>query len=95
MNPTPPIIEIHGDDVTVEASYLAARLGEEPLDAPFTAAPFGSRPRLDGCAASDSSSSARARTTRDRATPAPTAPAAAALPSTVPAMAPRIPPVCR
>jgi Family of unknown function (DUF6522) len=27
MNPSPPIIEIHGDDVTVEASYLAARLG--------------------------------------------------------------------
>ena len=25
MNPFPPIIEIHGDDVTVEASYLAAR----------------------------------------------------------------------
>jgi len=25
MNPSPPIIEIHGDDVTVEASYLAAR----------------------------------------------------------------------
>ena len=24
---SPPIIEIHGDDVTVEASYLAARLG--------------------------------------------------------------------
>jgi hypothetical protein len=27
MNPSPPIIEIHGDDVTIEASYLAARLG--------------------------------------------------------------------
>ena len=27
MNSAPPIIEIHGDDVTVEASYLAARLG--------------------------------------------------------------------
>src|ERR1700733_5037916 len=27
INPPPPIIEIHGDDVTVEASYLAARLG--------------------------------------------------------------------
>ena len=27
MNPSPPAIEIHGDDVTVEASYLAARLG--------------------------------------------------------------------
>ena len=26
MNRSPPI-EIHGDDVTVEASYLAARLG--------------------------------------------------------------------
>ena len=26
MNPS-PVIEIHGDDVTVEASYLAARLG--------------------------------------------------------------------
>jgi hypothetical protein len=25
MNPSPPIIEIHGDDITVEASYLAAR----------------------------------------------------------------------
>src|SRR6266576_6678010 len=25
MNPSPPIIEIHGDDVTVEASYLAAQ----------------------------------------------------------------------
>ena len=25
MNPFPPVIEIHGDDVTVEASYLAAR----------------------------------------------------------------------
>jgi hypothetical protein len=25
MNPSPPVIEIHGDDVTVEASYLAAR----------------------------------------------------------------------
>ena len=31
MNPSPPIIEIHGDDVTVEASYLAARLGR-PVD---------------------------------------------------------------
>ena len=27
MNPSSPVIEIHGDDVTVEASYLAARLG--------------------------------------------------------------------
>ncbi len=27
MNPSPPVIEIHGDDVTVEAGYLAARLG--------------------------------------------------------------------
>src|SRR5216684_3845528 len=27
MNPAPPIIGIHGDEVTVEASYLAARLG--------------------------------------------------------------------
>ena len=27
MNPSPPLIEIHGDDVTAEASYLAARLG--------------------------------------------------------------------
>ena len=27
MNPSSPIIEIHGDDVTVEASYLAVRLG--------------------------------------------------------------------
>jgi hypothetical protein len=27
MNPSPPLIEVHGDDVTVEASYLAARLG--------------------------------------------------------------------
>ena len=27
MNPSPRIIEIHGDDVTVEASYLAVRLG--------------------------------------------------------------------
>jgi hypothetical protein len=27
MNPSLPVIEIHGDDVTVEASYLAARLG--------------------------------------------------------------------
>ena len=27
MNPSPPIIEIHNDDVTVEASYLAGRLG--------------------------------------------------------------------
>jgi len=25
MTPSPPVIEIHGDDVTVEASYLAAR----------------------------------------------------------------------
>ena len=25
MNPSPPIIEIHGDDITVEANYLAAR----------------------------------------------------------------------
>jgi hypothetical protein len=25
MNPSPPIIEIHDDDITVEASYLAAR----------------------------------------------------------------------
>ena len=25
MNPSPPVIEIHGDDVTVEASYLAAQ----------------------------------------------------------------------
>ena len=25
MNPSLPVIEIHGDDVTVEASYLAAR----------------------------------------------------------------------
>ena len=25
MTPPPPVIEIHGDDVTVEASYLAAR----------------------------------------------------------------------
>ena len=25
MNPSPPVIEIHGDDVMVEASYLAAR----------------------------------------------------------------------
>ena len=30
MNP-PSVIEIHGDDVTVEASYLATRLGL-PLD---------------------------------------------------------------
>ena len=27
MNPSPPVIEIHGDEVTVEATYLAARLG--------------------------------------------------------------------
>ena len=27
MNLSPPVIEIHGDDVTVEAGYLAARLG--------------------------------------------------------------------
>ena len=27
MDPSPPIVEIHGDDVTVEAAYLAARLG--------------------------------------------------------------------
>jgi hypothetical protein len=27
VNPFPPVIEIHGDDVTVEADYLAARLG--------------------------------------------------------------------
>ena len=27
MNPSLPAFEIHGDDVTVEASYLAARLG--------------------------------------------------------------------
>lgn len=27
MNPSPPVIEIHGDEVTVEAGYLAARLG--------------------------------------------------------------------
>ena len=27
MNPFPPVIEIHGDNVTVEAGYLAARLG--------------------------------------------------------------------
>ena len=27
MNPSRRVIEIHGDDVTVEASYLAARLG--------------------------------------------------------------------
>jgi hypothetical protein len=27
MNPSLPVIEIHGDDVTVEASYLAAQLG--------------------------------------------------------------------
>jgi hypothetical protein len=27
MNASPPLIEIHGDDVTVEATYLAARLG--------------------------------------------------------------------
>jgi hypothetical protein len=27
MQPSPPVIKIHGDDVTVEAAYLAARLG--------------------------------------------------------------------
>jgi hypothetical protein len=27
MNPFPPIIEIHDDNVMIEASYLAARLG--------------------------------------------------------------------
>ena len=27
MNASPSVIEIHGDDVTVEATYLAARLG--------------------------------------------------------------------
>ena len=27
MNRSPPGIEIHGDDVTVEAGYIAARLG--------------------------------------------------------------------
>jgi uncharacterized protein DUF6522 len=27
MNAFPPVIEIHGEDVTVEAAYLAARLG--------------------------------------------------------------------
>jgi hypothetical protein len=27
MNPSPRVIEIHGDDVTIEASYLAVRLG--------------------------------------------------------------------
>ena len=27
MNASPPVIEVHGDDVTVEATYLAARLG--------------------------------------------------------------------
>jgi hypothetical protein len=27
MEPSPPVIEIYGDDITVEASYLAARLG--------------------------------------------------------------------
>jgi hypothetical protein len=27
MNPSPPVSEIHGDEVTVEASCLAARLG--------------------------------------------------------------------
>ena len=27
MNPSPGVVEIHGDDVTVEASYLAERLG--------------------------------------------------------------------
>jgi uncharacterized protein DUF6522 len=31
MNPSPPLIEIHGDDVMVEGSYVAARLGL-PLD---------------------------------------------------------------
>jgi hypothetical protein len=33
MNPSPPVIEIHGEDVTVEATYLAARLGLA-VDAP-------------------------------------------------------------
>ena len=27
MNPSQPAIEIHGDDVTIDAGYLAARLG--------------------------------------------------------------------
>ena len=27
MDPSSPVIEIHGDEVTVEAGYLAARLG--------------------------------------------------------------------
>jgi hypothetical protein len=27
MNASPPVIEVHGDDVTVEAAYLAGRLG--------------------------------------------------------------------
>lgn len=27
MKLSPPLVEIHGDDVTVEATYLAARLG--------------------------------------------------------------------
>lgn len=27
MNPSSPAFEIHGDEVTVEADYLAARLG--------------------------------------------------------------------
>jgi hypothetical protein len=27
MNPSPPVVEIHGDDVTVDAGYLAVRLG--------------------------------------------------------------------
>jgi hypothetical protein len=27
MNPSRPVIEIHGDDVTIDAGYLAARLG--------------------------------------------------------------------
>ncbi|HME28053.1 MAG TPA: DUF6522 family protein [Acetobacteraceae bacterium] len=27
MNPSPPVIEIHGDDVMIEACYLAAQLG--------------------------------------------------------------------
>ena len=27
MNSSPPVIEIHGDDVMVEGSYVAARLG--------------------------------------------------------------------
>jgi hypothetical protein len=31
MNPSTPVIEVHGDDATVEAAYLAARRGL-PLD---------------------------------------------------------------